>query len=463
MKDIEFEAGSFRDPAGKIFYHKNKVYRILNKEGSKRFDFLEKNDLLKNLINKKFVIPSNKTSQSFEFEKVTNQQVIEHDKIFYVSYPYEWSFQQLKDAAIHHLDLHLYLLENNATLIDGSAYNIQFIGHKPIFIDILSIKEYEDGEYWKAHKQFCENFLNPLILKSKKNIDYNNWFKGNLEGVTTKDLNATLSFINKISYNIFVQVVLLNYLESKTIKDDNIDLNKVNKRKFPKKSYISILKNIKNLITNLETKKDKTLWSDYSKNNTYKAEEENEKKKIVEEFSKKFKFKSLADLGCNDGVYSEICLKNGCDNVVGFDYDLNAIDNAFKLSKDKNLNFLPLYFDASNPSTNLGWFQSERKGFMERAKFSGMLALAFEHHLSIAKNIPLEQVIDFLTNIAPRGLIEFVPKNDDTIRKMLSLKGDIFKDYDENNFRDILSKTSKIESENIISESGRKIFEYSKT
>ena len=211
---------------------------------------------------------------------------MEHDKVNYISYPYEWSFQQLKDAAIHHLDLHLYLLNNNATLIDASAYNIQFIGHKPIFIDILAIKEYENGEYWKAHKQFCENFLNPLLLKSKKNINFNNWFKGNLEGITTKDLNSALSITDKISYNIFVQVVLLNYLENKTINSE-IDIRKVNKRKFPKTSYISILKNIRNLIKNLTIKKEKTIWGYYSTNNTYKNNEEINKKKIVEEIFKR--------------------------------------------------------------------------------------------------------------------------------------------------------------------------------
>ena len=255
---------------------------------------------------------------------------------------------------------------------------------------------------------------------------------------------------------------MLDYLEDKTIRDENIDLSKIKKRKFSKKSFISIVENIKRLITNLNEKKDKTVWSNYSKSNTYKIKEENDKKNVVEEFSKKFKFDRLADLGCNDGVYSEICLKNGCKQVVGFDYDLNAINNAFKISKKKNLNFLPLYFDASNPSSNLGWLQTERKGFLQRVNFSGMLSLAFEHHLAIAKNIPLIQVIEFLTNIAPRGLIEFVPKEDDTIKKMLFLKGDIFKDYTEENFKNILSKISKIESEKIISASGRKIFEYSK-
>ncbi len=463
MRQIENEAGSFRDPAGNIFYHKDKVYRILNDEGLERFQFLKNNELLNNLINKELVIPTNQVAHgTLNIEEVSNKQVLEHKKIDYVSYPYEWSFQQLKDAALHHLDLHLQLLDYNATLIDASAYNIQFIGHKPIFIDILSIKKYEDGEYWKAHKQFCENFLNPLLLKSKKNIDFNNWFRGNLEGITTKDLNSALSFTDKISYNIFVQVVLLNYLENKTINDKKIDISKVNKKKFPKKSYISILKSIRNLIKNLELKNEKTVWGDYSGNNTYKMEEENNKKKIVEDFSKKFKFDMVADLGCNDGVYSEICLKNGSKSVIGFDFDLNSINKAFLTSKEKNLNFLPLYLDATNPSPNLGWLQSERKGFLHRAKFSGMLSLAFEHHLAIAKNIPLDQVIKFLTNIAPRGLIEFVPKDDETIKKMLLLKGDIFKDYNELNFKNILSKLAKINSETAVSSSGRKIFEYSK-
>ena len=167
-------------------------------------------------------------------------------------------------------------------------------------------------------------------------------------------------------------------------------------------------------------------------------------------------------MGCNDGIYSKICLENGCENVVGFDYDLNAINNAYKISKKEKLNFLPLYFDASNPSSNLGWAQNERKGFSERVNFLGLIALAFEHHLAIAKNIPLDQTINWLTNIAPQGLIEFVPKNDETIKRMLMLKGDIFKDYNEENFKNILLKNASIVSETTVSDSGRKIFEYKK-
>ena len=128
--------------------------------------------------------------------------------------------------------------------------------------------------------------------------------------------------------------------------------------------------------------------------------------------------------------------------------------------KKNKLNFLPIYFDASNPSSNLGWYQKERKGYLERINFSGMLALAFEHHLTVAKNIPLEQTVKWLIDTAPTGLIEFVPKNDQTIKKMLLLKGDIFKDYNEQNFKNIILKNAKIISQETISESGRKIFEY---
>ena len=462
MSQIEIDPGSFRDPAGQIYNYNNKILRILDEEGKNRFDFLKKNNLLENCIAKNFLIQSAELkNDNLILEKFKNKIILEHKKLDYISYPYEWSFDQLKNAAIHHLDFHIFLLNNEATLLDASAFNIQYNGHETVFIDVLSIKKYEEGEYWKAHKQFCENFLNPLILKSKKGIDFNNWFKGNLEGITTNDLNAILNFRDKFSYNIFTQVVLLDYLQQKAQKNKNIDIKKINRKKFPKRSFLGMLNNIKKLITSLEIKKNKTTWDDYSKNNTYKVEEENVKKKIVKEFSSKHKFKILADLGCNDGVYSEICLNNGCEYVVGFDYDLNAVNNAFRSAKEKKLNFLPLYFDASNPSSNLGWSQNERKGFMERVNFSGMLSLAFEHHLAIAKNIPLDQVIKWLIKIAPRGLIEFVPKNDETIKKMLTLKGDIFKDYNEENFKSLILKNAKINSEKLVSDSGRKIFEYS--
>lgn len=453
------ETGSFRDPAGKIFYHKNKVLRKLSESGKERFDFLIKEEILNKSIEKKFLIKTKIFEDDDSLKNKDNNLILEHECVPYVSYPYEWSFNQLKDAALFHLDFNLFLLNLGATLIDASAYNIQFKGNKPIFIDVLSITKYDEGGPWFGHKQFCENFLNPLILKSKKGIKFNNWFKGNLEGIETDELDKLLNFFDKFSYNIFVHVHILNKLDHKFKSKKSLKPIK-QKSFFSKKSLISILNQLRNFISNLKDNKSITTWDDYSSNNSYSKDEEKLKEDIVINFVKKNEFKLIADLGCNDGVYSHLALNNGCKSAIGFDFDINAIDRAFLKSKNEQINFLPLYFDASNPSTNSGWNEKERKSFKDRAKFDAIIALAFEHHLSIAKNIPLDQVISWLVSLAPNGLIEFVPKDDITIKKMLELKGNIFPNYNQENFEKILSKKSKILAKNLVSQSGRTIYEF---
>jgi ribosomal protein L11 methylase PrmA len=454
------ENGSFRDPAGKIYYEKNRVFRKLTPLGIKRFSDLRDGDIILKSIEKGFLI----NTKEIENDEINKDEIIlEHEKIPYISYPYEWSFSQLKDAAIFHLDFHLFLLKNNATLIDASAYNIQFIRSKLKFIDLLSIKKYNEGEHWVAHKQFCQNFLNPLILKSKKGIKFNNWFKGNLEGIETGELNNLLSIFDKFSYNIFAHVHLLNKFEEKYKSKKTLKPIIKNKKKIPKKNLVAILSQLRKFILGIQDYKSISTWDDYSTNNSYSIEEKNNKKNCVTQFCKKNSFELIADLGCNDGEYSVLSLDNGCKKVIGFDFDINAINQAYTNAKNNNLDFLPLYFDATNPSSNIGWYQKERKGFIERANFDAIIALAFEHHLAIAKNIPLNEVIDWLVSLAPTGLIEFVPKEDETIQKMIELKGDIFPNYTEKKFEEYLSSVSEIVSKTIVSNSKRTIFEYKKS
>ena len=458
---MKFDEGSFRDPAGNIFYHSNKVFRLINETGKDRIKFLLKNDLFKKIQEEGFLIKSEilKEVSINELGFSKNDLIINHEKIPYLTYPYEWSFSQLKAAALHHLKFHIYLLNQNATLIDSSAYNIQFIGNKAVFIDLLSIKEYEDGEYWRGHKQFCENFLNPLLLSSLKGVQFNNWFKGNLEGINTNDLNNILNIFDKLSYNTFVHVYLLNKFENK-YKNQDKKIDFTIKRKFPKKNFISLLNQLKKFIEKLKPKKITTVWENYSVANTYKQSEEREKVDVVKKFIDNNILPKIIDLGCNDGFYSKIAMRNNINYVVGFDYDPISIDRAFNTFGNTQTNFLPLIFDATNPSANIGWNEKERKSFNRRANFDGLLALAFEHHLAIAKNIPLLDTVNWLVSLAPKGLIEFVPKNDETIQKMLKFKGDIFPDYTEENFKRFLEKNAKIVSVKEITSSGRKIYQY---
>ncbi len=171
---------------------------------------------------------------------------------------------------------------------------------------------------------------------------------------------------------------------------------------------------------------------------------------------------SVVDLGCNTGDYTKVCLDGGAKSIVGFDFDQQAIDAAHARAKAENLAFLPLFLDARNPSPSQGWLQSERAGFAERFRADAVMALAFEHHLAIAHNVPLAQVLDFLLAIAPQGVVEFVPKSDPTVRTMLALRDDIFPDYDEEHFRDLLSQRAQIVREQQISTSGRRMFAFAR-
>ncbi len=459
---IKKEASSFRDNKGSIYYLDDKVLRIVNKSGAKNIDFILKNKILEESINHKYLINTkilNKQELPNFFSKF--EYVFESELIPFISYPYEWSFEQLKIAALHHLDFQIFLFERGAVLRDSSAYNIQFVGSKPCFIDLLSVKKYEEGEYWIGYKQFCENFLNPLLLGSLKGICHNNWFRGSLEGIPTVELNKILSVKDLIVPKIFTHVYLQAKLNVKSIEDTKKISSKYKKLKsLPKSSYISIIYQLKDWIKKLSFKKENTIWQNYSKKNTYNEKENNQKKIIVTEFVKKLKPQKLIDLGCNDGNYSMLSLDNGAKYVVGFDFDHNTILNATINMTNERKNFLPLLLDASNPSPNQGWFQRERKGFLERFKADALIALAFEHHLIIGKNIPLEQFIDWITKISANGLVEFVPKTDETIQKMLEFREDIFLDYSENKFEKCLQNKTKIINKNLVTKSGRIIYEY---
>ena len=462
LNKLIFDKGSFRDPDAKVVYYKDNVLRVVYPSGFTKFEFIKKILNLDDISD--YVIATqtlDERDNEFKFlSDKTNLKFFKHKKIEYISYPYEWSFNRLKDAAIHQLNLHINLLNYGATLSDAYSYNVQFDFHKPKFIDVMSIKEYNEGEFWHGHKQFCESFLNPLLLKSKLDIDFNNWFKGNLEGIHTNEIYKVLKFRHFFSWNIFYNVFLLNYFETKS-KNQKI-IKSTNKRYLKKSYYLSILTNLLNYIKNLKSFSQETIWKNYSRKNSYQPDEKINKIEFITKFFQNNLNTKVIDLGCNNGEYSRLALKSGCKSVVGFDYDLNAIDEAYIISKKEKNRFLPLYFDATNPSSNIGWYQNERKGFNERSNFDVVLALAFEHHLAIAKNIPLEDVIKYIVSLGNRGIIEFVPKNDQTVKVMLAIKGDIFPEYNYENFTKILSKYAIINLEQKISNSGRVLFSFTR-
>lgn len=460
------EAGSFRDPAGNVIISNNRVLRTVNEVARADYEAIRDKGILSKAIQQGFLISFQELDKpDWPIDTTDAAYIVEHPRIPYISYPYEWSFNQLKAAALHHLDFQLAMLEDNVVLSDATAYNIQFIGSKPIFIDLLSLRPYREGEFWVGHRQFCEQFLNPLLLRAFNGICHNAWFRGALEGISTADLARLVPTSKKFSWNVLSHVILQAKLERGVINDPDKLIERAKSRsQLSKTAYYGLLSQMRKWISKLvPIDKGKTVWRDYAQTHTYTSKEAALKREFVKDFVAATRSKTVVDMGCNTGDYSVAALEAGAEYVIGFDFDQQTIDLAFSRAIDQKLPFLPLFLDAANPSPNQGWRQAEREGFAGRTRADSLVALAFEHHLALAKNIPIQQVIQWLVNIARHGIIEFVPKTDSTIQKMLSLREDIFCDYSLETFESHLKALSKIVQKKVVSESGRCLFWYERT
>ncbi len=388
--------------------------------------------------------------------------VLEHPRLPFVSYPYEWSFYALKDAAILHLDIQMEALGHGVTLSDATAYNVQFLGPKPVFIDRLSFVRYTDGAFWAGHRQFTEQFLNPLLLRALFGIPHNGWYRGTLEGLPAEDLKRLLKFHHKFSWNIFCHVILQSTFQASVTRSDTGNHGKkISSAGLPRPAFERMLRRLKAWIEKLEpAKSGKTVWQDYAGKNSYLTEDAEAKRNFVGKFAREVKPAKAWDLGCNTGDFSKVLLENGVQWVIGFDFDQGAIDGSFARAKSEELNMQPLFLDAANPSPGQGWNERERMGLGQRADADAIIALAFVHHLAIGKNIPLHQLVDWLVGLAPQGIIEFVPKQDPMVKELLMFRKDIFPDYSEEHFISCLSRTNEIIEVMAVTDSGRKLFWY---
>jgi len=467
IHDLQRVPGSFRDPAGHVFECDNKIFRTVNACFSENFDRVHASGILEQLAKRQSVLPATRIHPNQETLQATGPEttyILEIPKLSFISYPYEWTFSALKSAALLHLDIHLMALAQGMTLSDASAYNIQFQGAKPIFIDHLSFRPYKNGEIWAGHRQFCEQFLNPLLLQAYLGVPYNAWYRGTQEGIGVKELARLLKWRHMFRGKMFVHVVLQSIFQNAS-QNNALEVQKdtLSAVPFSLVSFQRMLKKLQKWINQLEPESNgKTVWQDYTKEHSYSVDETALKKEFVREFSRETKPRLLWDLGCNSGEFSATALESGAEYVVGFDADHGALEAAFCRAQTENLPFQAVYLDALNPTPNQGWMERERGGLQSRAKAGGVLALAFVHHLAIARNVPLEQVLEWIMGLAPTGVIEFVPKEDPMVQILLRLREDIFPNYTEKNFRECISRKARIVKTRVVSKSGRLLIEYAR-
>ncbi len=454
------DPGSFRDPAGRVYIAEDRVYRTVTPAGAASFETVLSSGILDrmaasgHLIASETVLPS-----AYGFAEET-AFVLAHPKVPVVTYPYEWSFEGLRAAALAHLDLHLALLEEGFTLSDASAFNIQFFGPQARHIDVLSIIPYNDGDHWTGYDQFKRQFLNPLLLEADTAVSFAPWYRGSLDGITSDEVLRMLPWRARLSPARLVHVVAPALYDRKA-RDRPPTAERADIPGLPKKRMVSLLDHLVRIIRGLRgSTSRKTVWSDYTTENSYSDEDSDRKADVIARFVTATKPDLLIDAGCNTGAYAEIATHAGARRIIGLETDRSALDLAFRRASEQGLDFLPLCIDLANPSPGQGWQGQERQPLVDRLCADGLLALALIHHLVIANNIPLDRVIAFLVSLAPTGLIEFVPKADPQVQRMLRFRKDIFADYTSETFERLLTGHVRILSAETVTDSGRTIFRY---
>ena len=453
MTKFNIENSSFRDKSGFLFYQNNILYRLIDISYKEHYDHLINSELYNKLSEKNLLI----THEEINDLKLDHDyyKIIKPEKIPFISYPYEWSFSQLKDAALLTLRIQKGAMKYGMTLKDGSAYNIQFFNGKPILIDTLSFELYEDGQIWKPYKQFCQHFLAPLALMSKKDIRLNLLSKTFIDGIP---LDLTAKLLPKTTFGNFGLMAHIHaHAKSQKHYEDKEDTT-IKEQTISKRSFEGLIENLESSIKKMTWNEDKTEWGDYYSDTNYSEKSFEEKKKIISSAIETINPKIVWDLGANTGIFSRLASNHGI-NTISFDIDPLAVErNYLESTKNNEQNILPLISDLTNPSSNIGWNNDERQSFLERGPADLVFALALVHHLAISNNVPINKIAEFFSTISKSLIIEFIPKSDSQVKRLLSTREDIFENYNEQNFEEEFSKFFKIISSKKLDDSQRTIY-----
>ena len=424
---------SFRDPSGFLFLDNGILYRQVNQAYQPDYDFLFSSGLYAELIGKDMLVRHEEVDQK-PFQPLHPYKVIRPELVEFISNPYEWSFSQLKDAALRTLAIQSRAMKKGMSLKDASAYNIQFHQGHPILIDTLSFETYHEGQPWVAYKQFCQHFLAPLALIAYIDVRLSQLLRVYIDGIPLDLASRLLPARTRLKFGLSTHIHLHALFQRKYASTGSGRSNQ--SARMSQTSLESLVDNLKTVVRSLKWKPTGTEWGSYYDKTAghYSDDASRRKFEIVERFIGKIAPYAVWDLGSNTGVFSRAASKHGIPTVA-FDIDPAAVErNYLDCKANKETHLLPLVLDLTNPSPALGWNNRERMSLLERGPVDCVLALALIHHLAIANNVPLAHLADFFHQAGHWLVIEFVPKQDSQVQILLASREDIFPDYTREGF-----------------------------
>jgi hypothetical protein len=430
---------SFRDPSGFLFEREGELYRQVNGVYREHYDHLLSSGLCKKLTEQGLLVPHEEVDLPPP-DPERAYKILKPRRVPFISYPYEWCFSQLKDAALATLRIQKTAFDSGMSLKDASAFNIQFVDGRPVLVDTLSFEKLE-LKPWVAYRQFCQHFLCPLLLVATKDYALGSLSRIFIDGVPLSLTSRLLPFRTRLRPSLATHVHL-HALSQKVFSEKKV---KARERKIRPVSLAGLTESLESAVRRLKLPIKKTEWSRYYEETNYSPEGFERKKKIVEDFLDAMKPETVWDLGANTGIFSRLASRRGIPTVA-FDVDTVAVELNYRECREKSeKNLLPLVMDLTNPSPALGWENRERMSLLERGPADAVLALALLHHLAISNNLPFPRIAGFLGRVCRRLVIEFVPKTDSQVQRLLATRKDIFDHYTRADFERQFSRIFAIE------------------
>ena len=415
------EPGSFRDPESRVFYGGDEVYRALSPTGLEDFEGLEASGLLG---DERIVRTERANSPPASAALLTNEvaAVLRHERIPFVSYPYEWTFSMLKDAALLQLDLLLAALDHGLILKDSTPYNVQFIGSRPVFIDIGAFERLHEDELWVGYRQFCMLYLYPLLLQATKGVAFQPWLRGSIDGITPAQMRGVMSFRDRFRRGLTTTVFLHASLDRRDSGSRAGIKREAGRPGVGKQLIVANVRRMRKLVARLEWSPPEGVWVTYAEQNSYSDDDARQKDEFVRAVATSQPWPLVWDLGCNTGRHSRIAAE-GAGHVVAVDADQGPVELLYRDVRDaRDERILPLTMNVPDPSPGLGWRGLERTTLLDRGRPDLVLALALVHHVAISANVPVREVVDWLASLGGALVVEFPTRDDPMVQKLLAPK-----------------------------------------
>ncbi|MEN9407814.1 MAG: hypothetical protein RLZZ455_1030 [Candidatus Parcubacteria bacterium] len=417
-----------------MFRHNGSIYRQVNKRYKAEYELLNSSGLYKELVSKKLLINHKEVTLSGYVLGKNGWKVLLPEQLSLISYPYEWTFGMLRDAALLTLQIQKIALSYGMSLKDASAFNIQFVKGKPVLIDTLSFEKYDEGKPWVAYKQFVEHFLCPLAVMSMVDIRLNRMTATFLDGIPVEIAAKLLPLRSRLNLSLLIHIVA-HASTQKKYADKKLDKSVTN-RTFSKTSLLGLVDSLEGTVTNLHWSPKGTQWEDYYEEdkNNYNDISFQHKGALVKEFLGGVKPKTVWDMGANTGYFSQIASEIASE-VFSFDIDYGALEKHYrKISALPESKILPLFSDLTNPTPAVGWENDERMSLYQRGPADAILALALTHHLAISNNLPFSHIASGFAKIGKHLIVEFIEKEDSQVQILLANREDIFDEYTKEHF-----------------------------